>query len=342
MKGIKRRIVFFLIVFAILGGSTLAWFSYSLVVRSNFDGDPVEVFIVEGTTYDEVLLSMKTGLKDPLTFDQWARLQRVPARLKPGRYVFEEGMSNREMVNILRGGLQTPAVVRFHNIEDFADLAGLLSHVLQPDSLDFYEALSRDSIWDAHGISDPYRLAHVIPNTYEMYWTTSAEDAISRLIDECRKFWNAQRLDKAEELGLTPEEVTTLASIVQKETYMADELGTVAGLYLNRLDQGWKLQSDPTVKYAYELAHPEKAPVRRILYVMLEWDSPYNTYLYEGLPPGPIAIAEVQAIDAVLNPKRHDYLFMCANPENPGYHAFAKTARQHARNRRKYITWLES
>lgn len=333
----KKKLFIFILAFALLGGSTLAFFGYRMVMISNFEGDDLEIYVQESTQWTDIYRQLEPQLKNPGTFETWAEIQGATSGFKVGRYIFEEGMSNRVMVNRLLGGLQSPARLQFHHVPSFAHLAGELAADLKPDSLSFYNVLASDSIWESHDIDLSNRLGYIIPNTYEVYWTSTAAEVVSRLIDERRKFWNDDRLRKAQELGLTPDEVTTLASIVQGETYMPDEMPEVAGLYLNRLEKGIRLQSDPTVKYAWELAHPEDIPVQRVLFVMLEWDSPYNTYMIDGLPPGPLAIVEARAIDAVLNPADHDYIFMCADPDRPGYHAFARTVREHEKNRRKFI-----
>lgn len=332
----RKRILLFLGVFVVLAGSIVAVMGYDVLFESNFKGDPIEFFVHPNTELQDIVEALDSGLVDADGFEKWAELKGLPSKLKPGRYVFTEGMTNREMVNRLSAGIQTPTRLQFHHVIDFADLAGELAQDLQADSVAFYLALNDDEVWSEFKVKAEYRLAYIVPNTYEVYWTTSPKEVVHRLITERDKFWNSSRVEKAKNLGLTPEEVATLASIVQSETYMTDEMSKVAGLYLNRLDKSIKLQADPTVKYAYEKANPDQPKVRRVLYGMLELDSPYNTYKYSGLPPGPLAIPEITAIEAVLNPDKHDYIFMCADPDRPGYHAFAKTVRQHARNAQRY------
>ncbi len=329
----RNRIILFLAIFLLLGGSAVVYFGYVLVFASNYAGDSVEFYVHENTEVSEIIELLDSNLIDVQTFQEWADQQELEIHMKPGRYVFKEGMSNRVMINRLKGGLQSPARLQFHHVSNFANLAGKLAKDLAPDSSAFYAALHNDSIWEVHNVqSEASRLGYIVPNTYEVYWTQSAEEVVDRLIEEHSIFWNSSRLKKAELLGLTPDEVSTLASIVQGETYMPDEMPSVAGLYLNRLERGMKLQSDPTVKYAWEQAHPEDKPVRRVLFGMLKFESPYNTYLYKGLPPGPLSIPEIRTIDAVLNREGHDYIFMVADPNNVGYHLFAKTNRQHEQN----------
>lgn len=332
----RKRIFLFLLIFIVLGGSVVAWFGYRMVMASNYSGKTKVFFVDENTEVEDIVYYLDSALIDPATFIEWAHFQKLEHHMKPGRYAFSEGMSNRVMINRLKGGLQSPTRVQFHNVRDFNVLAGKLSKDLQPDSLAFIHALNSDSIWNLYEVSKANRFAYIIPNTYEFYWNSSAEDVVVRLIEERNRFWNEERVKKAEEQGLTPIEVSTLATIVAGETYMHDEMPMVAGLYLNRINKGMLLQCDATSKYAWEQVHPEDYPVRRVLYKMTELDHPYNTYVNRGLPPGPIAIPELVAIEAVLNPEQHAYIFMMVDPDKPGYHAFAKTNAQHLRNVQKY------
>jgi UPF0755 protein len=173
-----------------------------------------------------------------------------------------------------------------------------------------------------------------------MYWNSSASDFIERMIIEYHRFWSEARREKARNIGLTPREVIILASIVERETVKNDEMPKVAGLYLNRIRKGWKLQSDPTVIFSIQQSDPLFAP-RRVLYQDLEFDSPYNTYKYHGLPPGPISFPSTSALRAVLNAEQHEYMYMCANPDSPGYHSFARNDREHQINKAKYVQWLQ-
>ncbi|NVK28289.1 MAG: endolytic transglycosylase MltG [Flavobacteriia bacterium] len=333
----RKRIFLFLFVFLLLGGSVVAWFGYRLTMKSNFVGHPIEFIVDENTEIVDIVHAIDSGLVDPKTFKEWASFKELGTHLKYGRYVFEEGMSNREMVNRLIGGLQTPSKLQFHNVKNMEQLAAALDRDLRPSKADFLEALENDSLWVANGIEEKaHRMAYIIPNTYEVYWTASAEDVVSRLLVEHGKYWTEEREEQAQSKGLTPIEVSILASIVQGETYMEDEMPIVAGLYLNRMQKGIRLQCDATSKFAWEQDHPEDYPVRRVLTKMIEYDHPYNTYLIEGLPPGPISIPELVAVEAVLNADNHEYIFMMADLERPGYHNFAKTLAQHERNIREY------
>jgi UPF0755 protein len=259
---------------------------------------------------------------------------------KPGHYIIEPGMSNNELINMLRAGLQTPVKLILNNIESVADVCGQASALLMVDSVALFERFIDPVFLAENNLNYATVRQIVIPNTYEFYWNTGADGFRERLLREYHAFWNNGRNQKAAALGLNRLEVSTLASIVQKETARGDEMPVVAGLYLNRLRKNMKLQSDPTVIYARQLKEGD-VTIRRVLYADLKIDSPYNTYRYAGLPPAPITIPTIQAIDAVLNPQKHNYIFMCADPDRPGYHSFALTDREHARNRKKYTKWLD-
>ena len=195
----------------------------------------------------------------------------------------------------------------------------------------------------ANGFNDKTALSMYIPNSYEFFWNTSAEGFRERMLKEYKRFWNEERMAKSKSLGLNSSQVITLASIVHKETAKVDERPRVAGVYLNRLATGMLLQADPTVIYAIKLHTGNfDTIIKRVLYKDLELDSPYNTYKYAGLPPGPIAMPDISAIDAVLNPEKHDYYYFVANVEDFGYHKFAKTLAQHNRNKEQYVRWINN
>lgn len=254
--------------------------------------------------------------------------------IKPGRYLLGKGLSNEEIARTFYLGKQSPWNLTFHRIEDMNDLAGIVCRKLEPDSTAFAHAFKDAALLEKHDFpTDPHILpAYFIPNTYEFFWNSSPEDFLERMQKEYQRFWNEDRKSKAKTLGLSPVEVSTLASIVQKEqAKWEDEWPTIAGLYLNRLNIGMRLQADPTVKYA--LGQPD---LRRVLTRHLSIDHPYNTYQNLGLPPGPICIPLPNAIDAVLNYEAHDYLYMCAKADMSGKHAFAKNLAEHNRNARAF------
>ena len=253
-------------------------------------------------------------------------LERRAASFKAGNYAVRPGDSMRDVWRRLLSGNQTPVRIVVPAARTFGPVAGALGRTLMADSTAFAAVLNR-----------PEQMAQLIPNTYEVYWTMTPNDFLKRMEKEFERYWNADRRAKAEAQGLTPAEVATLASIVDEETAQNAEKPLVAGLYLNRLHKGMLLQADPTVKYA--LGDPT---LRRILFEHLNVESPYNTYLHPGLPPTPIRIPSVQALEAVLNPAKHTYLYMCAREDFSGFHNFAVTLKEHNANARRYQAALNA
>ena len=262
--------------------------------------------------------------------------------LKPkvGRYILKEGMSNNDIVNLLRSGNQTPIKVTFNNQDTLEKLANRIAQQLETDTTSLLNSFKDKSFLSKNNLTEKSILQIFIPNSYEFYWDTSAEKFRNKMLLEYHRFWNKSRLDKAKKINLSIDEVVTLASIVQKETAQKKERPTVAGLYLNRLKKGWPLQADPTIIYSIRELKGQNYVVRRVLTADLEINSPYNTYKNIGLPPTLIAMPDISSIDAVLNSEKHNYMYMCVNVDKLGYHAFAKTLRQHNRNAAKYHRWL--
>ena len=251
----------------------------------------------------------------------------------PGRYTLKAGMTYSDLVVFLRSGQIDEVTITFNNVRTLDQLAGKVAGQIEATEAEIAAELKNPS---KYGYEEETFLAAFIPNTYKMYWNTSAETFVKRMVSEHKKFWTGERRDKATKMSLTPVEVSTLASIVQSEqTKHADEWPVIAGLYFNRLKKGIKLQSDPTVVYAWG-----DFGMKRIYFKHLKIDSKYNTYKYSGLPPGPIRVPDSQVLDAVLNYKKHNYIFMCAKPEFSGKHAFAVTNAEHERNANKYRSFL--
>ncbi len=326
----KFIIIFFAIAFIIVG--IRAYQLYQYIFAENVKKEYV-LLIPEDATYNQVTDSLKLNdvLNNYKAFKWVSKKKNYHDAIKPGRYVLEQGMNTNQVVNMLRGGLQKPIDVTFSNIHFKEELAGKVSKYIQADSLSILTLFSDKSKIEGYGFTPETFRAMFIPNTYEFYWTTTADEFAERMHKEYERFWNEERRNKAKEIGLTPVEVTILASIVQSETAKNDELERIAGLYINRLKRGQLLQADPTVKYAVG-----DFSLKRILNSHLEIESPYNTYKYAGLPPGPINFPEVSSIDAVLNYEKHNYIYMCAKPDFSGYHNFAATLAQHNRNAAAY------
>ena len=291
------------------------------------------VLIPTGSNFDDVekIFTEKEVLSNIKAFRWVAKKKSYKENIKAGRYVVKKGWNTNELVNKLRIGAQTPVKVTFNNVRYFDELAGKVSCYFEADSVAFLKAFLNEENYTKYGFSEVTFSSMFIPNTYEFYWTIKPDQFIEKMHVEYKKFWNSNRLAKAEKLELTPVEITTLASIVQEETVKEDEKPKIAGLYLNRLKRGMLLQADPTIKYAIH-----DFTIRRVTNDMLETTSPYNTYKFAGLPPGPINFPEISSIDAVLNAEDHNYLYMCAKDDFSGYHNFSRTLSQHNINAVKY------
>ncbi len=326
----KYIILFFtiaLIITAIVG-----YRYYGYVFNKNVKND-YELIIDKETNYDDIVRQLETNdvLNNLNAFKWVAKKKNYPNNVKIGYYRLKKGLNTNQIVNKLRGGMQDPIKLTFNNIRFKEDLAGKISQYLLADSLSIINLFSNKALIEKYGFTSDNFKSMFIPNTYEIYWTTNAIEFAERMHKEYQKFWTDQRRKKAKAINLSPIEVSILASIVQAETAKKDEMKRVAGLYINRLKSGRHLQADPTVKFAIG-----DFSVKRILSHHLTVQSPYNTYMHVGLPPGPINFPEIFAIDAVLNFEKHNYFYMCAKEDFSGYHNFAKTLRQHNINAKKY------
>ena len=291
------------------------------------------IYIPTGSDYQKVVRIIAEGnlILDNSSFNWVAQKKNYPSFIKPGAYKIEQNWSNNELINKLRSGVQTPVNVTFNNIRFRENLAGRLAHCLEADSISFLSILNNDTLASKYGFTHENFTCLFIPNTYEFYWTTSPLKFAERMKKEYDIFWNETRKNKASLLGLTTSQVTTLASIIQEETNKNDEKSRMSGVYINRLHLGWLLQADPTIKFAMQ-----DFSIKRILNEYLKIDSPYNTYKYTGLPPGPINFPDVTSIDAVLNSEKHNYLYFCAKEDFSGYHNFAKSLHEHNLNAARY------
>lgn len=297
------------------------------------DGKETVIYIPTSSTYEDVqaILSEANILVNPKSFNWVAQKKEYPENIRPGRYIVKDGMSNNQLVNMLRGGLQSPVKVSFNNIRNVDMLAGRIATQIEADSASISNLLHNEEYINQLGFNNYTIPALFLPDTYEFYWNTDAEGFVVRMFQEYNKFWNEERKQQAQSKGLTPIQVSTLASIVNKETNMSDEMPRVAGVYINRLKNNWLLQADPTLVFAWN-----DFSIKRVLDRHKEIESPYNTYKYPGLPPGPICIPSIAAIKAVLNAKDHHYFYFCAKEDLSGYHNFAKTLAEHNRNAAKY------
>lgn len=296
------------------------------------------VYVRQGESAESIIgtLSSDGTITKPCRMRLAAKIVKRGAELRPGRYELRRGMSALEAVLLMKNGNQSPINITFNNIRTLPQLAASLGRQLHADSTEFASVFTNDSIAQAYGFRPEEFVGMFIPNTYEVYWTISPGAFVERMNKEYRRFWNDTREAALQRTGLTAKQVATLASIVDEETLRTDEMPLIAGVYINRLRRGMPLQADPTVKYAVG-----DFSLRRVLHRHIETDSPYNTYLYAGLPPGPIRMPSIAAIDAVLNYREHDYLYFCARADFSGYHSFASTLPEHNRNARKYTAALD-
>lgn len=307
---------------------------YHIAYSPNFNNNKtVYIYIDKEMTFDGLCrqLADSANCESVASFRRVASLLKYPDNMKTGCYAIEPSVDNLSLVRDLRSGHQHAITVTFNNIRTKDNLIEALDKRLMLTAGEL-EGFLNDSVWCASmGFNTETISTMFIPNTYEVYWNTSAKNFMNRMKKEYDRFWNDSRKAKAKEIGMSPVEVAILASIVEEETAAYDEYPVVAGLYINRLKRNIPLQADPTVKFAWG-----DFSLQRILFSHLEIDSPYNTYKHTGLPPGPLRIPSIKGLDAVLNYQKHSYLYMCAKEDLSGRHNFAKTLAEHSRNAKKY------
>lgn len=330
----KKTILFTLFALAIVSLGVAGWLYlriYSPNLQLKNPEQPFYLHIPTGADFRQVKDSLeKHGvLKNTRSFEWVAGLMEYPQLVKAGRYRLQDGMHNRALVSKLRSGNQDAVNLTFNNIRKKEHFAAFLGRELEPDSLDFIELMNDSAFVGELGFSTETIYTMFIPNTYQVFWNSSPKDFFQRMHRDYEKFWTASRRAKADSIGLTPQEVSILASIVDQETSKKDEMPTIAGVYMNRLKSGRRLEADPTVIFALD-----DFSIRRVLYKHLQTPSPYNTYVVTGLPPGPITMPSEAAIRAVLDYEDHNYIYFCAKADFSGYHAFAETHSQHLQNAR--------
>lgn len=324
-----KKVFIFLLTIGLFIGSVTAY-AYYKINEPLFEKD--YGFIVTRETPEQLFSKLKKeGLISSTTIPTYLAKFKKTNQLKEGYYHFKKGTSANAFINTLRAGRQTPIKVTFNNTRTLADFAGKIAKQIRPDSTELLVFLQNDSLSQSYGFDQKNFIGMFLPNTYEMYYTTTPQGFTDRMHMEYLRFWTAERKKKAEKLGYTPQQISTLAAIVDEETNKNDEKSRIAGVYLNRLKRNIPLQADPTLKFAVG-----DFTIKRLLNVHIAADSPYNTYKYAGLPPGPIRQPSISAIDAVLNAEKHDYIYFCAKADFSGYHAFAKTLSEHNRNAAAY------
>jgi len=329
------KVVLLILVVLGLGAGAIGWRTWREVFGAGPkfpEGDRI-LLIPTGSTFDQVVDSLKAGgiIADDRAFRLLSERKNYVDRVKPGRYRVASSSSLNELVNTLRSGEQEPLDLTFTNVDDLPELAGRVSRYLEADSIAFLHAFMDRGLQQEAGLNERNFISLFIPNTYEMWWTTTPQQFIVRMRKEHAAFWSDQRKAKSSHYGLEPWEVSTLASIVQAETMRSSDAPRIAGVYLNRLRIGMPLQADPTLKFALG-----RDSINRVLDRDKLVHSPYNTYLNVGLPPGPINMAEPRNLDAVLNAEKHDFLYFCAKEDLTGYSNFSRTYEQHMVNARRY------
>ncbi len=337
-----KKILLAIVLIGLVAGGIFAYYVYQAVFSPNtkFETDTQTIYVPTEATYTELIELITPVVNDIYSFDRIARRKGYIKNIKAGRFIIKKGLNNNDIINVLRSK-NTPIQLSFNNQERLENLAGRIASEIEADSISLLTVFKDVSFLETNKFSLESALSMYVPNKYEFFWNTSAEQFRDRMLKEYNRFWNDKRKLKAKEIGLTPNQVAIVASIVQKETAKVDERPRVAGVYMNRYNNGWKLDADPTVIYAIKKHRNDwDTVIKRVLYKDLELDSPYNTYKYATLPPGPISMPDISSIDAVLNYEKHEYYFFVANVENMGYHKFAKTLGQHNRNKKQYIDWI--
>ncbi len=323
MKKIIKVGCLFVIIISFLAGFGCYWFVWHPNTIVKDDGI---IYIRQGDSFDVVVQTLlsKGYVINEYTLRKVANLKRYPQHIKTGRYRITDSMNNNQLINLLRSGKQEAVRLTFNNIRTLEDFAGTLSHQLAIDSAEFL-TFARDSASVApYGFTTDNFIGMFIPNTYQIYWNTTLPDFIKRMYREYRAFWTPERLAKAEQARLSPHDVLTIASIVEEETNIPQEYPVIAGVYVNRLRKGWRLEACPTLKFALG-----DFSLQRILEKHKYVDSPYNTYRNMGLPPGPVRMPSIQVIDATLDYTRHQYMFFCAKSDFSGRHHFSRTLHEH-------------
>jgi UPF0755 protein len=336
-----KKVLIVLLLFALIAGY-FGYDKYRQIFASNVSVELENEYLLipSGSTFEELLEILK---KEHFIIDEksfvWVaeRMKYIKPDLRSGRYKIQPNWSNRSLISHLRSGKQATVKVILNNERLPEEVAGKVSKTIEADSIGIIELLQNKNYLDQFDLIPETAMTVFIPNTYDFFWDTDAVSFFEKMLAENKKFWTKKnRLEKAGKLKLSKEEIYTLASIVEKETNQNDEKKRMAGVYINRLKKGMPLQADPTVVFA-----TRDFSTKRVLNRHTQFDSPYNTYMYAGLPPGPISMASISSIDGVLDAEDHSYIYFCAKGDGTGYHAFAKTLSGHNANARKYAQNLK-
>ncbi len=335
----KKKLILLIVGLLLLTGGFFAYNTYNKIYAPNTIKEGY-IHIKTNSTLADLENEIRPFLKRVQPFIWVANQKKYNSNIRAGKFKIPKGISNNDLINLLRSGKQTPVKLVFNNQHSLEKLAGRIALQIEADSTSILNAMLNTAFLSKNKFSKKTALGMYVPNSYELYWNTSATQFRDRMLKEYHRFWNQKRIEKARALKLTRTQVISLASIVQKETAKVAERPIVAGLYLNRIKRRIPLQADPTIIYALKEKHGQDFTVKRVLNKDLKIDSPYNTYIHKGVPPSLIAMPDISSIDAVLFPSKHNYIYMCASVDKIGYHAFASTLRQHNRNAAKYHQWM--
>ena len=337
-----KKILIAIVLLGLIVFGYFAYYVYSVMFVPNtaFNNTEAYIYIKSDATYNDVRADLEPLLKDIEKFDALAEQKKYTTNIKAGKYRIKKGMTNNDIINSIRSK-NIPIKLSFNNQPSIELLAGRVAKQIEADSLSLLNAMQDQDFLTKNAFTKQTLLGMYLPNSYEFFWNTSADGFRDRMLKEYNRFWNESRLEKARKIGLDPDKVMTLASIVHEESKQKSEQPRIAGVYINRLNNKWPLQADPTLKFAaYQLPKYQNTIIKRVLNVHKEIDSPYNTYKNTGLPPGLIAMPDISAIDAVLNYEKHNYFYFAASADKPGFHKFAKTLAQHNQNARAYQRYL--
>jgi UPF0755 protein len=336
-KSFFKKIMISLLLIVLIVGGIGGYFAYKSIYQSNVNlGDKKSqlIFIPTGSTFEDVerILLENNALKDRTSFEWLAEKKHYKNAVKAGKYRILAKMSNNALINLLRVGLQEPVEINFNGLKTTTQLISRVCRRIEADSISLYEAMNDNGYLSKYGFNTDNVQALFIPDTYEFFWNTSVDQFFDRMSKAYKLFWTEGRKKKARVLNLSQADVAVLASIVQGEQCCDnEEKKIIAGLYINRLKKDMPLQSDPTVIFAMG-----DFTIQRVSYEQTHINSPYNTYVNKGLPPGPIGFVQTSSLDAVLNYAKTDYIYMCAKEDLSGKHYFAKSYEQHCVYANKY------
>ena len=337
-----KKLVAIIAVVGIVIAGIITFYVYNQAFTANttFNQKEVFVYVPINSTYEQAKEIISPFVKDIDKFDFVAQKRNYNSNVKAGKFLLKKDMTTFDIVRAMKSNV--PVKLAFNNQETLEKLAERITTQVEPKKEELLAAFLNPEFLASNGFNEETILAMFIPNTYEFYWNTTAEKIAEKMASEYKKFWNEERTAKALDKNLTPIQVSVLASIVHKETAKVDERPRVAGVYLNRLALNMPLQADPTVIYAMKKKSGDFDQIIKRVYSKDTQGtiSPYNTYINQGLPPGPIAMPDISAIDAVLNAEKHDYIYFCASLERLGYHDFASNYADHQVNARKYAEWV--